>query len=80
MYYFKTTFHLAINGSEMQQKILHVRSKSEQPSPNVLKDKITSHYRKEYPFPGNSVAVIIISTPKISESEFNSKPGSFIEM
>lgn len=69
MNYLITTFVVAIN-EEQQVATAGNVIEAEVYSPNVIKQRITDHFRKTYP-PPHTVAVVILDTIAVSEEHYN---------
>ena len=69
MNYLITTFIVAIDGEQQTGTAGNITALKVY-SPTILKQKITDHYRKEYPLP-HTVAVVIVDTISVSEEHYN---------
>ena len=69
MNYLITTFIVAIDGEQQTGTAGNIVG-WEVYSPIVIKQRITDHYRKNYPHP-HTVAVVIVDTISVSEEHYN---------
>ncbi|HSY76169.1 MAG TPA: hypothetical protein VK890_04890 [Bacteroidia bacterium] len=69
MNYLITTFIVAIDG-EQQTGTAGSIIRWGVYNPVVIKQRITDHYRKNYPLP-HTVAVVIVDTISVSEEHYN---------
>jgi hypothetical protein len=69
MNYLITTFIVAIDGEQQTGTAGNITALQVY-SPNILRQKITDHFRQLYPLP-HTVGVVIVDTISVSEEHYN---------